>query len=146
MIETVYAGRWIHQALSEVGLSRHPDIYSGRDMPYILYSYAGGSDSIYTNRVRALVRQVWRVEVIGVGNSYGPLKPYADRVDAALHGATNELVVDGVYVSSCLREQVLQRTTVDRGVTYRHLGGEYVMYVSPPLPGASEVPPVAMPP
>lgn len=130
-VESLHAGRFVHEALADTGLPRYPDVApSGTPTPFIAYSYSGGADIVYTNRVRALVRQVWRVWVTGEGGSYGPLKSHADAIDQALHRAVN-VPVEGVMMVSCERMSIIQLSEVSGSVTYKHLGGEYLILTSP---------------
>lgn len=134
-VETRYVDAWLDTTLrNDPVLS---SLINGRvyntlaptdaPLPYVVWSYQGGSDVAAIGTQRVFVRCVYQVRAVGTGSSYVPLRNIADRVDVVLHGATGS--VPGGRILSVAREQVVQLLEVIDGIMVRYLGGLYRVLV-----------------
>ncbi len=135
MIETVRIEQWLYALLS--GDSLLSTLVGGRiysyvapqgappPWPLVVYSYQGGYDVRGVGPARIMVSAVYQIKAIGQGQSFAPLQPVADRLDALLQGASGS-VLDG-QVLMCVREQPVAYVEISAGVPYRHLGGLWRM-------------------
>lgn len=79
------------------------------------------------------VRAIGSIRIMGVGtyvvkavaktNSWGTLRPAAERIDALLQGSSGNVV--GGVILHCVREGEHRLTEEEDGAEWRHLGGEY---------------------
>lgn len=88
----------------------------GTPGPFIVHQFQGGADNIGNGGNRVLVNGVWLVRVVAQTDSYLPLQPIADRIDAVLHRGA------GGAVLTCTSEQPYRLTESAEGASWRHLG------------------------
>lgn len=93
----------------------------GADDQYVVYSVQDpGADARAVGSIRVMARPLYLVKAVAKTNSYEALRPAADRIDALLDGARNEIAGDGRLIA-CIRERAFRLPEGD----YRHLGGLY---------------------
>lgn len=132
--ETLEIEKWLYETLSGdamITAQVSTRIYSyqapaGAAMPFILYSFQGGSDLNSLGSVRSLSGPLYQVKVVGLGSSMAALKTVADRIDALLQGATK---LSAQIVLRCLREQSISYPETDGDARFNHLGGLYRVIV-----------------
>lgn len=134
-VELLAADDWIHDVLTAdpdlAGLVDgrvYVDLIRGA-LPAIVFSVdSPGVDTIGVGGVRIMARPTYTVKVVGQGGSFVPLRPIADRIDVLMHG-NHDAAATGGIVFSGVRETPLHYTTLEEGITYRHLGGTYRLHV-----------------
>jgi hypothetical protein len=136
MVETARVDRWLYELLSgdqELQSLVGDRVYGylappGAQFPFVVFTHQGGHDVLGVGPARVMAHLLYQVKAVGKGNSFAPLQPIADRVDALLQGASGS-VVDG-YVLICVREHPFAFVEVDNGVEYRHIGGLWRILIS----------------
>jgi hypothetical protein len=89
----------------------------------VMQLLSGGNDLMGVGGVRIWADTLWLVKFIAKGASTGPLEPIAARADELLHAASG--TVNNGVIWECVRERPFELPTVENGVNYVQLGGEY---------------------
>lgn len=106
-----------------------PRIYNGvapagSQYPFVvLQLLSGGNDLMALGAIRIWADMLWLIKAVTKGASTGPLEPIANRIDQLLHAASGT-VTSGV-IWECVRERPFELPTVENGVSYQQIGGEY---------------------
>lgn len=97
---------------------------AGTNPPYVIMQLlSGGTDLMAVGAIRIWSDALWLIKVVVKGTSSGPIEPIVNRIDALLHAASGT-VTNGV-IWECVRERPFELPTVEDGVSYLQLGGEY---------------------
>jgi hypothetical protein len=97
---------------------------AGVTMPYVvLQLLAGGTDLMGVGPTRIWADMLWLIKAVTKGSSTGPLEPIVNRIDALLHAASGTVTSGVIHI--CTRERPFELPTVENGVAYVQLGGEY---------------------
>jgi hypothetical protein len=100
--------------------------------PCVVFSLQSASESMAMGARRIFTKPLFFVRIIGKGG-YGAISAGADAIDAALHGITDTIVVDGVpYEVTVYRERTMQSSELDNGVRYSWRGGFYRLLIVAP--------------
>lgn len=97
---------------------------AGASYPFVVMQLlSGGNDLLGVGAIRIWSDALWLIKVVVKGTSSGPIEPIVNRIDALLHAASGT-VTNGV-IWECVRERPFELPTVENGVSYLQLGGEY---------------------
>lgn len=132
MAETARARSWLYQTLTndaQLSAAIGTRVYNGVAPPGVQYPFgvlqllSGGNDYLGLGGIRFWADMLWLIKFVTRGTSTGPLEPLADRADALLH-AKSGTVTNGV-IWECVRERPFELPTVENGVSFVQLGGEW---------------------
>jgi len=131
--ETTRAETWLFSALNAAPALAGGRIYQGvapptATSPFITFELIAGTDLVEVGAARVWSNLLYLVKGVAQGSSFAPLVPIADGIDARLNDKTGDLT--DARVLGCRREEphALSEVT-DAGVSYRHLGGLFRLYV-----------------
>lgn len=96
----------------------------GTGTPWVVFTVVEPRDVKVVGLAQVFAMVQVQVKVVGKATSYGPLLPVYQRVHELLDGKTNQVVVDGVVLTS-ERVSGIQFPERVNGIEYRHLGGLY---------------------
>ena len=137
MAETARTRSWLYQTLTAdptIAAGIGTRFFNGVAPASTQYPFcvaqllSGGNDLMVLGGYRVWADMLWLVKFITKGSSTGPLEPLADRADQVLHAASGS-VTNGV-IWECIRERPFELPTVENGVNYVQIGGEYRIKVS----------------
>lgn len=136
MAETARTRAWIWGLLANdatlnalIGAGSAARIYNGvapaqTTFPYVVMQLlSGGNDLLGLGGVRIWADALWLIKAVTRGTSSGPVEPVANRIDALLHAASGTVTNGVIWV--CVRERPFELSTIEDGVNYLQLGGEY---------------------
>jgi hypothetical protein len=92
-------------------------------LPKVIYSLNSSRDIRGNSGTIIDTLSMYDVKAIGVGSSWGVVKPIAIRIHQLIDLAQANLPGGGSL--TCVRDSILQNPEVVSGQTYRHLGGTY---------------------
>lgn len=131
-IESIIAEEFVIGLLAGVAGGR---VYSGlapegAGEPYVtVHVDSTGLDLMVVGGARIWSNPLLVVKAVAKARGWGPLKPVAAAIDAALQNTSG--TTDDGSVWSCVRErQYIQVETPDDSPQYRHLGGYYRLLVT----------------
>lgn len=102
----------------------------GTQSPFVVYSLQNSSDvGAVGGRGVVLSRLFYTVKGVCEGASYTPILAVANRIQAVLHKPHN-VVVDGWLIQGIQRQKTLQYPERFDDTSFRHLGGEYRVFVN----------------
>lgn len=102
------------------------------DEPYVVFSYAGGSDLVTVGAGRVYHSARYSIKVVAQADSRDEVEAAANRMDELLHPAGPNLPIAGGELVSCIREDIIDYTESEEGRRYKHLGGTYRLKVRTP--------------
>ena len=96
---------------------------------YVLYQMQSGVDIRGVGPSRLGVNGLWLVRVVAETLSFGGnLLTAADRIDVLLQAASGTVTAGVVW--ACVREEPFQLVETKDGRQWRHLGGQYRVFVT----------------
>lgn len=135
MSELVAADTFIYARLTAAPALLVSRVYAaeapqGAPLPYVIYSLMGGSDDLTeVGAHRVWSNVLYLVKVVGQGTSYSALDATVNEIDTRLHRSSGP-VSTTAYVDACVREQPFRLAeTTSSGVSYRHQGALYRLWV-----------------
>lgn len=132
MAETARIRSWLYQTITGdttlAGLIGtrfyHGVAPAGTQYPFVVAQMlSGGNDLLGVGGIRIWAAPLFIIKAVCKGSSTGPVEPVANRIDAVLHAASGT-VTNGV-IWECVRERPFDLPTLEDGVNYQQLGGEY---------------------
>lgn len=97
---------------------------AGAQYPFVVFQMlSGGNDLLGVGTTRIWSAPLFIIKAVCKGTSTGPVEPVANRIDQLLH-AKSGTVTNGV-IWECVRERPFDLPTVEDGVSYQQLGGEF---------------------
>ena len=139
MYETLIAEKWLKATLEADSplMAQVHGVYGylapeTAEYPFVLFELAPGTntnDTIGLGGTRIKTNLEYLVQVVSETNSFEPLSPIAERIDAVLHQKTGS--VAGGNVLSCVRGAPYAEVEINEVSikVYRHLGGAYLLQV-----------------
>lgn len=133
MNEITDIARWLYSVLSEVEGAEgvyNSTVPQGADEPYILFQFQGGADQPSFGFGPRLIEATYVVRASAATPSAVALEAIATGIDSALEKASAAATTTdlGLNILGVLREQPFEMVEVVDGVTYRQLGGTYIIH------------------
>lgn len=132
MSETARIRAWIYTTITGdptlAGLigarAYHGVAPAGTQYPFVVFQMlSAGNDLLGLGGTRIWAAPLFVIKAVCKGTSTGPVEPVANRIDQVLHAAAGT-ITNGV-IWECVRERPFDLPTVEDGVSYQQLGGEY---------------------
>ena len=134
--ESYLADQWLYETLiGDVSLSAivGTRVYSDEAppnaiFPYLQWNLISAVDIKGQSTFRIMANCLYVVKLVGKSTTYGSLMPASDRMHTLIDGKGGDTVA-GDHVYSCSREEPYRLTEYVSGVSYRHLGGVFRIFV-----------------
>jgi len=95
--------------------------------PVVVFQWMSGHDVRGVGPTRIMDDLLYLVKAIGQTKAFTDIETIANRVDVLLHAQSGAPTGGTVY--GCVREEPFKLAEDDEGISYRHLGGSYRLWV-----------------
>lgn len=99
-------------------------------LPYVTFTFISSVDkNAIGARKRLFTRPIYLVKAVTEGTDERPGDLIATHIDNALMGQNDLVGTDGVVKLGVFREGIVEYVEEEQGIQYRHIGGNYRVFV-----------------